>query len=67
MACCFSVRWRESAIRFMPTGSPVSGSRAVSSPVLMLKIASGVITYFRLATGRGRRNTEIVGLRLFNP
>ena len=45
----------------MPTGSPVSGSRAVSSPVLMLKIASGVITYFRLAAGRGRRNTEMVG------
>ena len=21
-ACCFSVRWRESAIRFIPTGSP---------------------------------------------
>ena len=33
----------------------------------MLKISSGVITYFKLAAGLGRRNTEMAGWRLLKP
>src|SRR5215475_8447205 len=48
----------------MLAGLPVSGSTAINVPVFML---TGDITYLRLAAGRGRRNTETVGLAPFKP
>src|SRR5262245_15237157 len=54
-------------MRRMLAGLRVSGSTAANVPVLTLKTSPGDITYFMLATGRGRRNTDTVGLTPFKP
>ena len=67
---CASVGARASAIRFMLVGLPVSGSTAAGMPFLPTNGPTPkfwCVVYFVLATGRGRRNTEIDGFALLQP
>src|SRR4029453_15085353 len=69
-ACTASVGARASDIRFMLVGLPVSGSVAAGMPFLPMNGLTPkfwCVVYFVLATGRGRRKTEIVGFALFTP
>jgi hypothetical protein len=52
---------------FMLDGRPVSGSLSISTPSFTLNRPSGLVTYFRLAAMRGRRNTDTVGVLLVRP
>jgi len=57
-ACVRSVGSRASAIMFMLTSAPVSGSRAAGWPFLTMNGETpnaAAVTYFRLAAIRGRR------------
>ena len=52
---------------FMLDGSPVSGSFSINTPSFTLNRPSGLVTYLRFAAGRGRRNTDTVGVGLRSP
>ena len=65
-----SVGARASDIRFMLVGLPVSGSTDDGMPFLPMNGPTPkfwCVVYFVLAAGRGRRNTEIVGVAPVSP
>ena len=63
-ACDRRLGSRASAMKFMLTGFPVSGSTSASPPSFSANCGVGLVTYFKFAAMRGRRNTDTAGVAL---
>ena len=66
-ACDRRLGSRASAMKFMLTGFPVSGSTSAKPPSFNANCGVGFVTYFKFAAMRGRRNTDTAGWALCSP